>query len=283
MECLMTVTDIYNVAGRPVLYDPGTSFMWTDEYIGKQLLEVHLNPDVDLASRKDSTIRGTVEWILSRTGTVPMDILDLGCGPGLYTERLAACGHRVTGVDISRISIEAARERALQRELDIKYINRDYLELEPVENGYDLVMMIYTDFGVLTPEGRAKLLKMVRGALKPGGLFILDVLNDRDMHGKIPPPGWESTEKGFWREQPYLALSSSVYYEEEKVMLTRHIVADDERGIETYHFWTRFFSHDDLETLLKECGFADCTFHEDVLPAGTVWEGDNVTFCVTRV
>ena len=279
----MNISDVYAFTGRPDLYAPGTSFMWTDEYIGKQLMEVHLDPDVDLASRKESTIRRTVEWILGRTGTGPVDILDLGCGPGLYTERLAARGHRVTGVDISRVSIETARERALQRGLDISYINRDYLELEPIQSGYDLVMMIYTDFGVLPPEGRAKLLKRVHSSLKPGGLFIFDVLNDRDMSGKLPPPGWESAAKGFWREQPYLALSSSFFYEEEKVMLTRHIVADDVRGLETYHFWTRFFSHPDLKDILETGGFTGCTFHEDVLPYGTVWEGDNVTFCVARV
>ncbi len=39
---------------KPELYTQGTSFMWTDEHISKQLLDVHLNVDTDLASRKKS-------------------------------------------------------------------------------------------------------------------------------------------------------------------------------------------------------------------------------------
>ena len=45
---------------RPPLYEPGTASMWTDAYIARQLLRIHLNPDVDAASRSTAAIDSTV-------------------------------------------------------------------------------------------------------------------------------------------------------------------------------------------------------------------------------
>ncbi|MCP4673075.1 MAG: SAM-dependent methyltransferase, partial [Desulfobacula sp.] len=75
---------IINLSVKPDLYQKGTAVMWTDSYISKQLLKVHLNPEVDLASRKKKTIESTVQWILDKAGKRSLKILDLGCGPGLY-------------------------------------------------------------------------------------------------------------------------------------------------------------------------------------------------------
>lgn len=114
--------------------------MWTDDHISKQLLDVHLNPDIDLASRRRASIESTVDWILNSANLEKMNILDLGCGPGLYAELMAERGYKVTGVDFSKNSIEYARNEAIKKNLDIEYVNQNYLELCE-ENKYDLVMM----------------------------------------------------------------------------------------------------------------------------------------------
>ena len=63
----MKITDIINNSSKPELYEKGDSVMWTDNHISKQLLNVHLNSEMDLASRKTLTIKSTVEWILGST------------------------------------------------------------------------------------------------------------------------------------------------------------------------------------------------------------------------
>jgi 2-polyprenyl-3-methyl-5-hydroxy-6-metoxy-1,4-benzoquinol methylase len=78
------------------------------------MLHEHLSQDHDAASRRGATIDRQVAWIhgaLLLAGT-PTRVLDLGCGPGLYAERLAALGHRCVGVDVSPASIAFARARA---------------------------------------------------------------------------------------------------------------------------------------------------------------------------
>ena len=275
----MNIQELIKQTQKPPLYEKGTAVMWTDPHISKQLLQIHLNPDIDLASRRRSSIEKTIHWIFEQVENKELKILDLGCGPGLYTQQIAKKGHKVTGVDFSRNSINYAKEQAKSNNLDIAYINKNYLELDLTENEFDLVMMIYTDFGVLLPEERNHLLNIVHKALKPGGIFIFDVLNNNDLDKKISPKNWEVAELGFWRKISYLALSNSFFYEEKKVMLNQHIIADDEK-IDVYRFWTHFFSHDDLNIVLQPFGFKDIQYFEDVLPQeGNVWSGEYVTFC----
>jgi 2-polyprenyl-3-methyl-5-hydroxy-6-metoxy-1,4-benzoquinol methylase len=91
---------------KPAIYKKGTAFMWTDKYIAQQLLNIHLNPDIDLASRRYTTIEKTAEWILNtQKDKEKLNILDLGCGPGLYAEIFASKGHAVKGIDNSSNSI----------------------------------------------------------------------------------------------------------------------------------------------------------------------------------
>lgn len=278
----MNIKNIIAKVQKPVLYEKGTSVMWTDEHISKQLLQVHLNEDLDLASRKMSTIKKTAKWILEQVPGKSLNIIDLGCGPGLYTEILANKGHALTGVDFSKSSTKYAQKEAQKKGLDISYINANYLELDLKENSFDLIILIFTDLGVLLPEEREKMVKQAYKLLKPGGRFIFDVLNDKGLEKKLAPKNWEIAEQGFWMPRPYVALSESFLYEKEKVILYQHILLDEKQKLEIYRFWTHFFSHSDLDELLKSTGFANLGFYENVLPESDLWNGDNVTFVVAE-
>ena len=142
-----------------------------------------------------------------------------------------------------------------------------------------MVILIYTDFGTLLPKERESILEVIKKVLKPGGVFIFDVLNDKDLKNKTTPKNWETSIKGFWKNTPYLSLSESFLYENEKVILYQHIVIDEEDDINVYRFWTHYFSHADLTNILVKSGFRNLSFYEDVLPKGDLWNGDNVTFC----
>jgi SAM-dependent methyltransferase len=278
----MKITDIISQSEKPELYAKATSFMWTDEHISKQLLDIHLNVDTNLASRKKSTIEKTANWILeTQKEKGKLNILDLGCGPGLYAEIFAEKGHSVTGVDISKNAVEYAQKSAKVKGLNINYINANYLEIYIEPDKYDLVVLIYTDLGVLMPGERENLLKMIYGVLKKGGTFIFDVLKDKDIENKTSPKTWDANNSGFWKESPYLALSESFLYPEEKVILFQHNIIDTMDNIETYRFWTHFFSKSDVRKMLEPNSFIDIRFREDILPNEDIWSGDNVIFTIT--
>ncbi|UCE24654.1 MAG: class I SAM-dependent methyltransferase, partial [Candidatus Zixiibacteriota bacterium] len=58
--------------------------LWNDEHISKQMLDYHLNEDVDLASRNRAFVEKSASWIVShfQVGS-GVRICDFGCGPGL--------------------------------------------------------------------------------------------------------------------------------------------------------------------------------------------------------
>ncbi|MBI9070932.1 MAG: hypothetical protein JEY94_05005 [Melioribacteraceae bacterium] len=127
-----------------------------------------------------------------------------------------------------------------------------------------------------------ELIKKIDNVLKPDGRLIFDAMNDKNLEDKIAPKNWEVTESGFWKDQPYIGLSESFFYKENKVVLFQHIIIDQNDNTEIYRFWTHFFSDNDLRNELKGYSFKSLSFFDDVLPAGDTWSGDNVTFCVAE-
>ena len=76
-------------------------------------------------------------------------VLDLGCGPGLYTSRLARRGHTCVGIDFSPASIEYAREVARTQQLACEYHLAD-LRHAAYGTGYDLAMFIFGEIECLS-------------------------------------------------------------------------------------------------------------------------------------
>ena len=162
--------ELERIGIRPEPFEVDTTReLWTDKHTSKQMLSFHLDGESNLASRSTTFIDKSVEWICSyfhvAAGT---RIADFGCGPGLYTTRLARKGAEVTGIDFSARSIEYAQETAVRENLPIEYINQNYLEYE-TDKRFDLIIMIFCDFAVLKPSKRAKMLSKFHALLKSGG------------------------------------------------------------------------------------------------------------------
>ena len=116
--------------------------LWANEHTSKQMLEYHLNEAVDVSSRNKSFIERSVEWIVSHFGVEDKTtIADFGCGPGLYTTRLAERGATVTGIDFSENSLKYAKQVAEQQGLRINYVHTNYLDFETTHR-FDLITMI---------------------------------------------------------------------------------------------------------------------------------------------
>lgn len=92
---------------KPQLYAISTSPFWDDVHISKYMLNAHLAPDVESATRKLSFIIESVDWIVNMCEHQEnRTLLDLGCGPGIYTELFCKASFGVVGVDFSKRSID---------------------------------------------------------------------------------------------------------------------------------------------------------------------------------
>lgn len=244
---------------RPALFEQSPHCIWTDAYIQRQLLKVHLDPSSDGASRRRESVAAIVSFICNRTREGSR-LLDLGCGPGLYTSLLADAHYEVTGIDFNRASIEyAAAQRA-----DIRYYEGDYLLHYP-PGEFDAVTMIYCDMGTHPDEARDRLLANIYRSLADGGVFIFDVFSEKIVGEKQEGRSWDyEPSGGFWSGGEYLLLSQTFHYPENRAFAYRyHLVLPE--MVKSFLIWERYYSEEEITGVLEKAGFRNVSIRTDLL------------------
>ena len=99
-------------------------------------------------------------------------LVDIGCGPGRHSHRLAAAHYAMIGIDRDARSIAQARERALPNET---YLERDMRQLPELGLRADAVICLWQSFGYFEPATNQALLAAIAALLPVGGRLILDI------------------------------------------------------------------------------------------------------------
>jgi SAM-dependent methyltransferase len=224
--------------------------LWTRPHLARQMLSYHLSQETDLASRKSESIDRVVEWIDAQLDVSEKSMCDLGCGPGLYTQRFESRGAMVTGVDISAHSLEYAKEQGPNT---IRYIEADYL-LDDLPSGFDIVTLIYTDLCALSPEQRNILLGRMRGMLNPGGQIVLDVAGVGMFEQKEEVTIIEDKLMGgFWAAGDYVGIQRTFVYAEQYLSLDRYVIVEPGETWQIYN-WLQYFTPESIEAELQSAG-----------------------------
>ena len=257
-EMLSQVTQF---SQRPAVFEKGTGNIWTEPYLAQQMLKAHLDLTSDGASRKFEEIEKTIAWfnhVIKNEST----ILDLGCGPGLYAEKLCASGHQVTGIDFSKNSIRYARNSAQKQGLDIEYVCDDIFNMDYIEQ-YDVVMQNYGELNTFSDEELNRIFSLAKKALKPEGMFIFDVTTPmlRRKHGLNK--NWYCSKCGFWRANRHLVLEEGFEYEND-IWLDQYIVIDEEE-VTVYRNWYHDYTAETIQKIVLETGFKKVKMIENLL------------------
>ena len=186
-------------------------------------------------------------------------------------------GHKVTGVDFSKNSIEYAIKQRGKNQSTIEYINDNYRNLD-FEDQFDFIMMIYCDFGVLKPEERISLMKMIHKALKPGGIFLFDAIDEKTIERLDFNSSWEISEGGFWKSAPYICLSKSFHFKENKATLDQHLVMGEDDSCRLYRFWNHYFNQQDVEKIFRPMGFSKVESIKNLLTGSGPYNDHGVVF-----
>jgi SAM-dependent methyltransferase len=204
-------------------------------------------------------------------------IADFGCGPGLYTTRLARKQAKVTGIDFSKRSIQYAGEHAEKSGLSIRYVNENYLDFE-TEQRFDLILMITCDFCALSPQQRKQMLEKFHRLLKPSGHVLLDVYLPAAFDGREEIATYElSLSDGFWSPNRYYEFVNSFNYEDEKVVLDKFTIVEADRVRAIYN-WLQYFEPDDVKKEFAASGFTVNEIYADV--AGSEFDAQASEFAV---
>ncbi len=260
---MLNLLEIVQRPNPPTAWAEGEKIPWNDPDFSARMLNEHLSQAHDAASRRAAIITRHVAWIhIHLLGGKASSVLDLGCGPGLYANHLAALGHTCTGIDFSPASIAYARQQSATHHLSSTYQQADLRDAD-YGSGHTLVMFIYGEFNVFTTEDIRRVLGKAHAALKPGGMLLLEphtFAAVREIGQQ--PASWYSAGSGLFSAAPYLLLEECFWDETRQVATERYYVIDAASGAVTRHASSmQAYGDDAYRALLRDCGFSDITFY----------------------
>ena len=164
------------------------------------------------------------EKLLRGQGIAPQKsrVIDIGCGGGYASERMAKMGMQVVGVDPSRPSLEAAAEHARLTDLVIDY-RYGTGEALPVDDAtFDVAFCCDVLEHV---EDVQQAINEIFRVLKPGGIFFFDTINRSALSWLI-----------------FIKLAQDIPF-------TRSVPKDT-------HVWHMFIKPEELKQYLVNAGFS---------------------------
>jgi SAM-dependent methyltransferase len=253
----MDLEDIIDRNKKPEPWAEGDNIPWNDPGFSERILKEHLSQAHDVASRRSETIDHQVKWIHHEVlSEQPGRVLDLGCGPGLYTQRLAILGHKCTGIDFSPASLAYARKNAKEKGLTIHYQEED-IRTADFPQGQDLTLLLSGELNVFSPSDARYIVSKVVECLCESGKMILEIhaVGVIERRGR-QPSSWYSAKAGLWSDSPHICLQENFWYPERKTAITRYFVTDTATGETTLHSASyQDYSDDDYESLVIDSGF----------------------------
>jgi cyclopropane fatty-acyl-phospholipid synthase-like methyltransferase len=207
-----------------------------------------------------------VDWIADvaslREGS---RVLDIACGPGLYTSRLAKRGCECVGIDFAPASIEYARQCAKEDGLEITYKLGDVRTANFGES-YDLAMFLFGEFNVFKREDLKCLLERTRASLREGGTLIIEPSRFGAFGKSRRESSWQSFESSVFSDRPHTSLEEIWWDATTKTETRRYYIIDAESDeLSTMASTSQAYTDREYRAVLSKCGFTSVEFYPSLI------------------
>jgi len=183
-------------------------------------------------------------------------VLDLACGIGRHTLELARRGFRVTGVDRTRLYLERAMRQGREEGLEVELVREDMRRFRRPQ-AFDGAINLFTSFGYFPdPADDRLVVENVHESLKPGGVFVLDLMG-KEVLARI------FRERDWHREEGFVVMEERVVRNAWSWIESRWTILRPGRKTEI-QLSHRLYSAVELETLLRSVGFAAVQVYGDL-------------------
>jgi len=174
------------------------------------------------------------------------ELLDVACGYGRHALELAQQGFRMTGLDLSLPLLIRAADDAQRRSLAVNFVHADMREMSFVDQ-FDAAYCVLSSFGYFDEETNLRVATAVCRALKPGGRFLLDIINRDYIVGDLPSRVW-------WEGAGCVVLEEVDFnYHTSRVLIRRSVVFGNGRQSEQ-EISMRAYSLHEVGKLLRQAG-----------------------------
>ena len=210
----------------------------------------------------------------------PLQILDLGCGPGRHALPLARAGLKVTAVDTSAHLLDQLRDQARRQNLDMEILRQDMrLFIQPEQ--FDLALVMWTSFGYFDDEhDHRQVLSNLFQSLKPGGRLVLDLVGLEYLCRNLEPVHFSETEDGqILIERPTLT-DDLTRLENEWILIEPD--ADGRESVHRTLFSHRVWSAGEITYWLKDSGFNEVAVQSDFVDSEYTLESERLIVIASK-
>jgi SAM-dependent methyltransferase len=214
---------------------------WWEELFGEDFVRANWKVS-------DEQIKREVTFVEESLGVAPGGVvLDLGCGSGHHAVELASRGYGVVGYDLSLYQLALAADVAQERSQKINFLQGDMREMA-FEEMFDGIFCWNTTFGYFEEDKNFSVAERAFRALRPGGMFLVDVINRDFVAAHTPSSMWFEGDSCVCMDDAVIDYFTS------RLRVKRSVILDDGRTREcTYS--VRLYSFHELGKLLHEVGF----------------------------
>lgn len=222
---------------------PGTSKKtgynknWYKEWFGEDYLTVYKH-------RNDMDAKKMIELVNSKIPlNKDMTVLDLACGNGRHSYRIAPRCKQVFGLDLSSHLLSEAQKKKKAGKPPV-FVQADMMHF-PFKSRFDLIISLFTSFGYFDSDfEHQQVADQIAAALKPGAWFVIDYFNAAFVSQNLVPQGERIVEDMHISEKRWIA-NGRVY----KDIVLNH------KGIKKqFHESVRIFELKALTDLLMRSG-----------------------------
>jgi SAM-dependent methyltransferase len=151
------------------------------------------------------------------------------------------------GVDFSRLFLDHAEQRARDAGAAVSFVEADARRLT-FEAEFDVALSLFTSWGMGDDETNQQMLDGVARALRPGGIFVLELMNRDWLLAKYWHKDWLITPQGrpVWIERsfdPVLGINTGTHY---------WLASDGTITHRTHHL--RIYAPTELSEMLRNAG-----------------------------
>ncbi|MCC6901760.1 MAG: methyltransferase domain-containing protein [Polyangiaceae bacterium] len=214
---------------------------WWEELFGEDFARAN-------AKLKAGQIVHEADFIEESLGVAKGGVmLDLACGGGQHAVELAQRGYGVVGYDLSLYQLAVAADVAQDAGQKLNLLQGDMREMA-FEEMFDGIYCWNTSFGYFEEEKNAAVAQRIFRALRPGGMFLLDVANRDFVVANQPAQTWFEGDACVCMDDMAVDFITS------RLKVKRSLILDDGRTMEC-SYSIRLYSLHELGKILHDAGF----------------------------
>ena len=204
------------------------------------------------------------------------EVLELGCGTGMFTAQLSEYDYKVSGIDLSPSMIKIAK----RRHPGIEFKTADMMEYYD-DDRYSAIVSVCDSINYLAgPEALAKMLACAAKSLKKGGILVFD-LKTPYFYSKLADNVFTDEIPGcryVWENEYDESERVNYYY----LTFYKHVIGNLWKSHVEEHYQYAF-AHDEICKMASDAGFTVKDYLNEKMTAEPAENENRVYYIMERI